>query len=72
VGRVEVRGSTVRAVLESLEAEYPGFGALVWSRGELSKFVKIFHDGQQVDGESLDGELAPDAELEVVAAIAGG
>ncbi len=73
VGRVEVAAETVRGTLERMEGDYPGFGELVLeANGELSSFVKIFRNGEQVDPGSLDQEVAAADELEVVTAIAGG
>ena len=72
VGRVEVEGDTVRAVLERMEAGYPGFAELVWSGDDISRFVKLFRNGEPVEAAALDGSVDADDELEVVAAIAGG
>lgn len=56
-----------------MDERYPGFGANIFADdGDLHRFVKIFCDGELVEAEGLDGVIAAGAEIEVVAAIAGG
>lgn len=67
---VEVDGATVRACMEAVEAAHPGFLSQVFdANGTPHKFVKLFVNGDQAAPET---PVAPDDELEVIAAIAGG
>ena len=73
VGRVVVAASTVRAAIDAVEEEFPGFAPLVFDEdGDLQRFVKIFRGGELVEGEALDAALDTNTEIEIVAAIAGG
>jgi sulfur carrier protein ThiS len=70
-GVIPVAGATVRDCLNAVEAEYPGFGSLVFAGdGELHRFVKLFCNGEPV--ERLDLLVGEADEIEVVAAIGGG
>jgi molybdopterin synthase sulfur carrier subunit len=72
---VEVEGSTIGACLDAAEAEFPGFRALVVDdSGMTHKFNKVFLDGELLarDSSMLETPVGPDAEIEVMAAIAGG
>ncbi len=70
-GVIPVQGATVRDCLNAVEAEYPGFGSLVFAGdGELHRFVKLFCNGEPVEG--LDLPVGEADEIEVVAAIGGG
>ncbi len=72
-GEVAVEGGTVLDCLEEVERKYPGFLRLVVSEdGALHRFVKLFRNGDQLDADALGLALAPDDELEILAAIAGG
>ena len=62
----------MRATLDAVGDSYPGFLDLVLEDGTLSKFVKIFHNGCEVDDATLDKSVGAMDELEIVAAIAGG
>jgi len=71
---VEVDGATVGDVLESLDAEHPGFSdRLLDEDGGLRKFVNIFVADDDV--RFLDGLATPVPDGETVAiipAVAGG
>ncbi len=70
---IPVTGTTVRDCLNAVEAEYPGFGALVFGgNGELHRFVKLFRNGEPVEKDALDLAVAEGDQIEVVAAIGGG
>ena len=71
--QIEVEGATVRACLEAVEALYPGFLAQVLdAKGGAHRFVKLFVNEQQIDGEALDAAVEETDRIEVLAAIAGG
>jgi molybdopterin synthase sulfur carrier subunit len=72
---LNVSGATVGACLDAAEAEYPGFRALVVDdAGMTHKFNKVFLDGALLsrDPAVLETAVAEGAEIEVMAAIAGG
>jgi hypothetical protein len=67
--RFEVDMRTAGDALRSL----PIRGLLFDEHGELRPLVNVYVDGVDVrDRGGLDGELRPEAEIRVVAAIAGG
>ena len=71
--RIEVAGHTVRDCITAADASHPGFGPLLLdASGKLHRFVKLFRNGDQLDGDVLATELAGGDQLEVIAAIAGG
>jgi sulfur carrier protein ThiS len=73
VGRIQVEGATLRACLEAVEKEHPGFLAqVVDGRGAVHRFVRLFVNGERVDEGDLARSLEAEDELEIVAAIAGG
>lgn len=65
-GRFEVEASTAREALRAT----PVRDLLFDERGELRPLVNVYVDKTQVD--DLDAGLTDDAEIRVVAAIAGG
>ncbi len=72
--QVEASGETVRAVLDSLVAQYPGLrDQLLDAEGALNRFVNVYLNGRDV---RYEGELtAPVAEHDTVIllpAMAGG
>jgi len=70
---ISVEGATVLACLEAVESEFPGFLAQVLDgSGTVHGFVKLFVNSEQIDSSALSMELAPEDQLEVLAAIAGG
>lgn len=73
VAEVEVDAGSTRTCLESVEAQYPGFGDLVFDKeGGLHRFVKLFINGDQLEDAPLDQSVGDADRLEVLAAIAGG
>jgi sulfur-carrier protein len=74
LSEVVAQGNTLGAVLAGMEAQHPGFRrALCDEQGRPLKFVAIFVDG--VDVRTLQGmetALPPNAEVDIVCAIAGG
>ena len=65
-GRFELEAATVREALRGI----PVRDLLFDERGELRPLVNVYVDKRQVD--NLDDAVAGDAEIRVVAAIAGG
>ena len=65
-GRFELEAATVREALRGI----PVRDLLFDERGELRPLVNVYVDKTQVD--NLDAAVTGDAEIRVVAAIAGG
>ena len=65
-GRFELEAATVREALRGM----PVRDLLFDERGELRPLVNVYVDKTQVD--NLDDAVTGDAEIRVVAAIAGG
>jgi len=72
-GELEVEGQCVRDCLLEVERRFPGFLPLVVvANGAQHRFVKIFRNGDQLTGDALQQSAAPEDEIEIVSAIAGG
>jgi molybdopterin synthase sulfur carrier subunit len=71
---VEASGSTVREVLDDLTTRYPGIrGHLLDDGGELNRFVNVYVNNEDVRlGKGLDTDVAPEATVIVLPAMAGG
>ena len=71
---VDVDGSTISAVVESLETSFPGMRErLIDESGDLRHFVNIYLNGEDVrylDG--LNSSVGDRDELSIVPAVAGG
>jgi len=71
---IDTDGSTIGAVVEALEAAYPGMRErLIDDSGELRHFVNIYLNGEDI--RYLDGLGSPvgdSDELSIVPAVAGG
>jgi sulfur carrier protein ThiS len=71
--RVEIPAGTVRGCIEAVDARHPGFAEQVLDeKGRVHRFVKLFRNGEQLQGDVLDEKIGADDRLEVLAAIAGG
>lgn len=64
--RLEVDAGTVGDALRAL----PATGLVLDEHGELRQLVHVYLDGERV--RDLDATVRPDAEVTLVAAIAGG
>jgi molybdopterin converting factor small subunit len=70
---VDVRGGTVLACLEEIEARYPGFlGQVLGPDRAVHRFVRLFRNGERIEGGVLQERLGAGDTLEIVAAVAGG
>lgn len=69
--RVEVPGRTVRQVVASLEAAYPGMAARLIEDDRLSPRVQVSVDGH-VSRLGLLEKVGEDSEVHFIPAIAGG
>ncbi len=71
--QVEVAGSTVREVLESLVSTYPSLRARIFEGAELPQFLNVFVDGSDVRlFEGLDTEVSDATTVILLPAVAGG
>jgi molybdopterin synthase sulfur carrier subunit len=73
-GTVTIEGGTVGAVLKGLEAPHPGFAERLFDdAGGLRRFVNVFVDDEDVRFlQGLDTEVAANATVSIVPAVAGG
>lgn len=71
---VRVSGTNLASVIDQLELIHPGIRAeLCDEQGRLFRFVAVFVDGMDVRTlEGLNTTVGTDAEIDIIAAIAGG
>jgi molybdopterin synthase sulfur carrier subunit len=70
---IRVEGASVLECLEAVDRKFPTFLPQVLDEdGNVHRFVKLFKNGTQLTREVLREPLAPDDDLEIIAAIAGG
>ena len=73
-GEVTAEGSTLREVLDDLEASFLGIRArIVDEQGALRRFVNVYvgdDDVRFIGG--LDAEIADGARISIIPAVAGG
>jgi molybdopterin converting factor small subunit len=71
---VDASGATVRAVIEDLEARYPGLRDRLCDDKGVRRFVNIFLNEEEDIRflDALDTALQPGDSLQIVPAIAGG
>lgn len=71
---VEGTGDTIKGVIESLEAKYPGFAERLYDDGgKLRRFINIYVNEEDI--RFLEGEnttLSDGDDISVIPAIAGG
>src|ERR687892_79384 len=70
VRQVELPASTVREMIDALDARWPGMrDRLCDSRPAIRRHINVFVEGRRT---TLDTRLAPGAEVTVITAISGG
>ena len=68
--QVELPASTVREMIDALDARWPGMGdRLADSRPAIRRHINIFVEGRRA---TLETSLAPGTEVTVLTAISGG
>jgi len=74
VSEVEVAGSTLAEVLESLESQHPGFRSRILDdSGSLQRFVNVFVSDDDVRFlNGLDTAVTDGDTVSIVPAVAGG
>lgn len=72
--RVTASGSTVRALIDALEREYPGMRFhLCYETGELRTYVNIFLNRENIRSlHGLDTPLSHGATIHILPSVAGG
>ena len=68
---MELPGTTVREVLEALDAACPGMGIRLLDGDSLRPALGISIDGEMA-GADLNKQVAPHSEIAIIPAIAGG
>lgn len=71
---VTVEGSTIREILDSLDAQHPGFkGRLLDEHGSLQRFVNVFVAEEDVRfQEGMDTHVPAGCTVSIIPAVAGG
>ncbi len=70
---VVVAGDTVRECIDAVDAQYPGFGELVFdAEGKIRLFATLFVNGDELDRDAGDTRVAGNDRIEILAAVAGG
>ena len=72
--QVEVEGGCISEVLDSLEATYPGFGALVFDEErKIPRHVNIYLNDQEIhELNGADTPVSDGDQVAVIPALAGG
>jgi sulfur-carrier protein len=71
---VDAKGTTLRELLDDLEARYPGITAMVLTDdGALHRFVNVYVNDEDVRYlGSLETEVRPGDTVSILPAVAGG
>jgi molybdopterin synthase sulfur carrier subunit len=71
---VAVEGTTIRQLLEALQAEYPAMsGQVLTTEGDLHRFVNVYLNDDDVRYlRQLDTPVGPDDVVSILPAVAGG
>jgi molybdopterin converting factor small subunit len=73
VEALTVSGATVLECLQAVEARFPGFlPQILDAGGHIHRFVRLFRNGDQLEGDALGEPLEEGDRIEILAAIAGG
>ncbi len=68
---VEVAGATLRQVIDSLDAEYPGIKALIVEDGRVRPGLQLAVDGV-LSATGLMGKVPEGSEVHILPALGGG
>lgn len=73
-GEVSVEGSTVKEVIEQLEAKFPGIQERLYdAEGKLRRFINIYVNAEDIRSKQGEDTAVKDGdEISIVPAIAGG
>lgn len=71
--RVEAEGATLAAVIDDLEANYPGLKAKLLKDDKLNRYVNIYIDDEDVRFTGgLAAEVTDGGTITILPAVAGG
>ena len=70
-GQVAIDGSTVREVIDNMDARFPGFKDRVCEDGEIKPNFAVAIDGE-ISPEGLRRKVDPGSEVHFLPAMAGG
>ncbi|WP_067701800.1 MoaD/ThiS family protein [Nocardia jejuensis] len=71
--RVQASGATLAAVIDDLEAQYPGLKERLLKDGKLNRYVNIYVDDEDVRfSGGLDAEVTDGGSITILPAVAGG
>ena len=72
-GTENVEGGTVLDVLKALASRHPKLGEVLFDEGDISPFIHIFYNGEEVSSHQCSGQRVDDGgEVELLTAIRGG
>jgi molybdopterin synthase sulfur carrier subunit len=69
--RTSATGVTLRAIIDDLERQFPGFRDRVTEEGDLTGSIAVSIDGEVITG-GLSESVSPESEIHFVPAIGGG
>jgi MoaD family protein len=71
---VEAKGSTLREVIDELDANHPGLkGAIVTETGEIHRFINIYLNDEDIRfSGALETPVADGDVVSILPAVAGG
>ena len=71
--RVEAAGSTVGEILGALGAQYPALRERLFDGDELRRFVNVYVNNEDIRYlDELETAVAPQDEVSIIPAVAGG
>ncbi|WP_067549046.1 MoaD/ThiS family protein [Nocardia crassostreae] len=71
--RVQAEGATLAALIEDLEANYPGLKERLLKDGKLNRYVNIYVDDEDVRfAGGLEAEVPAEGTVTILPAVAGG
>jgi len=72
---LEVEGETVRTCIDAVEAQFPGFGELIFDTdGNIRRYVRLFLNGDALAlaQDAVDKPIASSDCVQILACAAGG
>jgi molybdopterin converting factor small subunit len=69
--RTSATGATLKAIIDDLEGQFPGFRDRVVEHGDLAGSIAVSINGEVITG-GLSESVPADSEIHFVPAIAGG
>lgn len=70
---VEAGGSTLKEVLQNIDASNPGFADKVLEKGEIKRFVNIYVNNEDVRlGKGLETQIGEKDVISILPAVSGG